>query len=426
MLSAPAKKPQAFFPVYPKQLEFLDAAEPVRGFVGGQGCGKSKIGAYDLLSRAKPGRLYMVVTPTYPMLRDATFRTFREVARQLGRWRDDWFQKTEFIGKVYTAEVGGTAEILFRSGDAPDRLRGPNLSGVWMDEASLLDHEAYQICTARLREHGEAGWLSATFTPKGLAHWTYEVFGKERPGVKLVHASTRDNPFVAGAFVERVYQEYSGLRAEQELQGRFVSVEGAEWPAEYFAPHIWFDEWPTDCVLRVLALDPSKGKESKHGDYQAFVLLGLDKAAHLWCEAWLEKMTTSQLVDFAVSLVQEHAPDAAVCEVNQFQELLAQNIRTRAQQLGVPYPAFGVDNRLNKEVRIRKIGPHLAAKEIHFKAGSKGTALLVQQLRDFPEGDHDDGPDSLEQGLRMLRSLLRGKRGGTDGKRSVDEPRPLG
>jgi hypothetical protein len=46
--------------------------------------------------------------------------------------------------------------------------------------------------------------------------------------------------------------------------------------------------------------------------------------------------------------------------------------------------------------------PWLARRELRFKANSPGARLLVEQLRDFPHADHDDGPDALEMAVRVL------------------------
>jgi phage terminase large subunit-like protein len=35
-----------------------------------------------------------------------------------------------------------------------------------------------------------------------------------------------------------------------------------------------------------------------------------------------------------------------------------------------------------------------------FRRGSPGCQLLIKQLQEFPNGDHDDGPDVLEQAMR--------------------------
>src|SRR5262245_50458810 len=83
--SGPGKRPAPCFPLYEKQAQFLDSKEPVRGFVAGQGSGKSHVGAYDLLQRAIPGRTYMVTGPTFPVLTQSTVRTFLHQARFLNR-----------------------------------------------------------------------------------------------------------------------------------------------------------------------------------------------------------------------------------------------------------------------------------------------------------------------------------------------------
>ena len=66
------------------QSKFKRSRSRLRAFVGGIGTGKSWIGAYDLVTRAKPGRLYMVVAPTFPMLRDAAWRAVKAIAEELG------------------------------------------------------------------------------------------------------------------------------------------------------------------------------------------------------------------------------------------------------------------------------------------------------------------------------------------------------
>jgi predicted phage terminase large subunit-like protein len=58
-------------------------------------------------------------------------------------------------------------------------------------------------------------------------------------------------------------------------------------------------------------------------------------------------------------------------------------------------------------VRIRRLTPLLARGQLRFKEDSPGARLLVRQLRDFPNADHDDGPDSLEMAVWLARELSR-------------------
>ena len=134
--------------LYRTQREFLDSNALFRGFAGGIASGKSWVGAYDMIRRAKPDRLYMVVAPTYTLMADSSFRSVEKIARELGLIRHIAKGKPPYL-KLATG-----AEILFRSADQPNMLRGPNLSGVWMDEASLIEQEGFDIMIGRLREGG--------------------------------------------------------------------------------------------------------------------------------------------------------------------------------------------------------------------------------------------------------------------------------
>ena len=98
--------------------------------------------------------------------------------------------------------------------------------------------------------------------------------------------------------------------------------------------------------------------------------------------------------------------DAFAVETNQFQSLLADEMFRRAQELGLYMPLLGINNHVNKLVRIRSLTSYLARGAIRFKGGSPGARLLVEQLKDFPFADHDDGPDALEMAIRTAASLL--------------------
>lgn len=93
-------------------------------------------------------------------------------------------------------------------------------------------------------------------------------------------------------------------------------------------------------------------------------------------------------------------------EVNQFQQLLAGEMLERSAKRSVPMPLFEINNQVNKLVRIRRLTPYLAQDRLRFKGDSNGARLLVEQLRDFPNADHDDGPDALEMAIRLAGQLL--------------------
>jgi predicted phage terminase large subunit-like protein len=195
-----------------------------------------------------------------------------------------------------------------------------------------------------------------------------------------------------------------------EKQGDPVDPTLCEWPSSYFdGPGFWFDEWPRNLELRVLSLDPSKGRESKRGDYSALVRIGLQNGGMLYVEADLKNDRDSQrIAEDAMEHVKEFSPDAFAVEVNSYQELLVLTLVEAAKKANLLHlPVHQIDNTVNKEVRIRRLTTYLAQRKLRFKRRSPGTLLLVQQLRDFPVGDHDDGPDSLEQGIRVIGQIIR-------------------
>lgn len=232
--------------------------------MGGRGAGKSWVGSYDLIRRAKRGRLYLVGAPTYPMLQDATLRTFLAIAREMGVIKPGDYRKSPPL----SVSLSFGAEVIFRSADDPERWRGPNLSGALLDEASLMEVEAFEIAIACLREEGEQGWLSAAFTPKGRQHWTFDVFGRGRPNTALFHARTGDNPFLPKSFEETVRQQYTSTLAAQELGGEFVDAEGSLFRREWFT----LTENPPKCHSYVRYWD--KAGTAGGGAYTAGVLMG--------------------------------------------------------------------------------------------------------------------------------------------------------
>jgi len=179
-----------------------------------------------------------------------------------------------------------------------------------------------------------------------------------------------------------------------------------EWADSYFGPEIWLEDWPREWICRVVALDPSKGSDARCGGYSAFVaaLLGHDRT--LYVDADLAIRNVSVIAETALEINQTFAPDAFAVETNQFQELLAIEIHRLAEERRMRIPLWTLDNRVPKIIRIRRLTPYLARQDIRFKANSPGAGLLVEQLRDFPHGSHDDGPDALEMAIRIMGQLL--------------------
>jgi predicted phage terminase large subunit-like protein len=203
---------------------------------------------------------------------------------------------------------------------------------------------------------------------------------------------------------------------EREKQNAPLDPARCEWPAEYFDHHIWFRHWPEELIVKAMALDPSKGVDARHGDYSAYVLLGIDKHGVIYVEADLNRRATPKMVYDGVSLCARFCPHVFAVEASQFQDLLvgefAQEFKRRKTRVTQPVP---LSNYVNKLVRIRTLGSLLSEQRIRFLTESPSTQMLVDQMRDFPLGDFDDGPDALEMAFRVAQDYLSAKHVPDDG-----------
>ncbi len=281
--------------------------------------------------------------------------------------------------------------------------------------------------------HRTPGWVSRVFRavirwPLRMDLWQqWQTIYCDRANPRRQHAARRfyeDNKALMDAGAVLLWPEEEDLytlmcmRAEsgptafeREKQNSPINPEQCEWPEEYFDGPIWFDSWPDSLAVKTMALDPSKGAQSRQGDYAAMVMLGVDRQGMLYVEAVLARRPTPQIVADAVELFKRFRPHVFGVEANQFQELLAGQLESEFRRQGVlAAKAWPIDNHVNKQVRIRRIGPYLAARRILFRRNSPGTSLLVEQLRQFPLADHDDGPDALEMAIRLAVAMFQGRR----------------
>jgi len=181
-----------------------------------------------------------------------------------------------------------------------------------------------------------------------------------------------------------------------------------EWPDEYFGPGIMYEELPPDLPVRlkIVACDPSKGASSKSGDYNAIATMVLDRDNWLWCDVQLRRQTTPEVIDTLAATILHERPAAAVMETHGFQEQLAVDVRKLLDAGGSLCALHPFDSMENKEVRIRlALSEWLHRGRIRFR-DTVGGRLCVNQLKEFPSGEHDDGPDALAMGCGLIGDLL--------------------
>lgn len=242
-----AKRSVNVIRISPPQKEFVESQAWITGFTGGRGAGKTAAGCINILWNATDGENIMAVSPTYPIAKETTFKTFLDFAQEENRVIRSREHPTPFC--IFRTFDRGKAEISFKSADNPDSLVGRSVSRLWFDEASLTAQEAFERALGCARHRGGMGKIYATFTPRGFRHWTFERFYEliedldrigdksklvwfndkaylPRPNTKLIHCPSSRNPFLSEEFVPLMSQSYSNRLQLQELEGMFLEIEG--------------------------------------------------------------------------------------------------------------------------------------------------------------------------------------------------------
>ena len=213
-----------------QQYEFIHGSTMYELASAGLGAGKSKGGAIKslLLICENPGLRICVTAPTYKVLQDATYRSYAETFQMLPDF-------AEFLqGDNPYARCKNGSEVLFRSTDKPDTLRGMEVGAFHMDEPRDSPYYAFQVLQGRLRQRNKHtgefyplhGFL--TTTPRGL-NWIYTEFVlTQKPDHKVYRWATKDNKFLPQSYAERLERDYkdSPGRVKQELEGEFLNLEG--------------------------------------------------------------------------------------------------------------------------------------------------------------------------------------------------------
>ena len=212
--------------VTPPQRQFIQNTSRTTAFIGGVGSGKTRASILKTLTQP-PNTTGMLIAPTFTMLKDSVLRTFIDIAKPI---------ITRFNQSDLNARLINGTEILFRSADNPDRLRGPNLNWAGLDEAALMNRETLDIMLGRLRL--EPGNLWFTTTPRGRNHWLYDY--TQDGTAQVTRARTMDNPYLPTAYLEELKRQYTADFYKQEVLGEFIELGGT-----VFNQPTYYDTIPT-------------------------------------------------------------------------------------------------------------------------------------------------------------------------------------
>ncbi len=149
--------------------------------------------------------------------------------------------------------------------------------------------------------------------------------------------------------------------------------------------------------------DPSLGKNNKRRDPSAILVGGYDRNHGILdvIEANIRRRVPDKIISDIIELQRIYTCLGWAVETVQFQEFMRTELVKRSAQQHIPVPARAVIPITDKDLRIESIQPHCANGLIRF---SRKLKVLIQQLKHWPEADHDDGPDALEMLYKLAVS----------------------
>jgi predicted phage terminase large subunit-like protein len=377
-----------------KQNAFLEASHRFRLFTGGVGSGKTFAGALATL-RMPAGSRGMVVAPTYPMLKDASLKVWRE----MGDAVTVNLNRSEMTARL----IDGT-EVLFRSADKPDRLRGANLGWVWIDEGAYCKKETWDVLLGRVRLKPGRVWV--TTTPRG-ENWLYDVFGPDNRTEDhyLVRAATTENPYLPQHYIDSLRQRYTEQQRLQEMEGEFVTLQGAIFRAS------WIDEGrvpeaPESLARVVIGVDPA-GTHRPDSDETGIVVCAKarDGAAYVLEDA-SGRYSPPEWARAVRRLWDTYSADKVVAERNYGGDMVESTLQAYGGEMGVET----VSATRGKVIRAEPLAAPYERGDVHHVGVY---ADLERQMTTYdPQDRSAASPDRMDALVWALTELM------------IDTPRP--
>lgn len=328
----------------------------------GRGFGKTFTGANTLADWAVANKGdYAVVAPTFGDARKICVEGPSGLLQALGDELES-YNKSEFI--LY---LKNGSRIVLASADAPDRLRGWNLSGAWVDEVGSYKNPEvwYDALDFALREGDPR--IVATTTPRRGNVILLDLLKQEKEGstdVVVTRGHTMENADnLSAKALQRLDARYAGTTlGRQELGGEMLNeVEGALVTGSLVeATRVRAPEVPTDndgvpMFWRIaVAVDPAVSNKPG-SDETGIVVAAIGPAPIGWQPPagrmvlagqphlyFLDDVSARLAVDAwarrCLNVAADWAADVIVAESNQGGDLVESNVRLIASGEGMLIP----------------------------------------------------------------------------------------
>jgi phage terminase large subunit len=306
-------------PIEPMPMRCISVNSKNSMYLAGKGMiptHNSKSGAAELVKYIveHPGAKVMIVAPNYGMLHRAAFEYFAP-ALPPGLIKSSNMQRHE-INLV----TGG--KVWLASAEHPDSLRGPTVSAIWIDEASYLTEETFDILMACLRQTGYPLKLWATSTPKGKNYlwrlWVDSPSKQEelKKDWWYIQFRTHDNPWYPKKMLRALEIKLGDTPwGRQELLGSFEAFAGQIYP--YFSRDVHVKDFQAEYRAgRLKFKEIFYAVDWGFADPTVILVCGIgdDNKLYIMEEMYKEGLSMPEVVAEAKALVNKWGKGRFVCD----------------------------------------------------------------------------------------------------------------
>jgi phage terminase large subunit-like protein len=288
------------------------------------------------------------------------------------------------------------------SGEEPERLRGPQHHGAWIDELAAFRYmqETWDQLKfgLRLGQHPQTV-VTTTPKPKMLLK---DLMKRDDGTVRVTRGTTFDNAAnLAPSALAEFLAKYENTRlGQQELYGEIMDdIEGALWSMSLIDRDRYTGSVDgLQIVRRVVSVDPAV-TANEESDETGIVVVSRDRQGHGYVEAdYSFRGSPLEWATRVVNVFDEHECDAIVIEVNQGGDMVAQTLRTVRSIL----PIREVRASKGKRLRAEPISALYEQGRVHHVGMLH--ALEAQMTSWTP--DDPKSPDRLDALVHGLTDLM--------------------
>ena len=112
---------------------------------------------------------------------------------------------------------------------AENKIRGPNLSDMAINEATLISRKRYLECIGRVRVKGAAHpQIYSSGTPESIGNYMHDLFvEKPMENSRILYAKTMDNAEnIDPAYIQSLRASYDSVTLQAYLEGLWVNLNG--------------------------------------------------------------------------------------------------------------------------------------------------------------------------------------------------------